>query len=151
MEYSLLRTRVEAVIGSAHKEVAQHASNAPVAGPRSSLCTPGKRRISVLRYHGENSIANGVLENGLMGETSGVDETKVVEKLDEIQYAQGVVATLEGATEIEDERQDDEYWEIFREAEERLEPSYDAELDAEEDIGSSDEEMYGHSAAAGHE
>lgn len=70
---------------------------------------------------------------GLMGEGPVVEETRVVETSDEIRYAQGAVATLEEAKEIEDQSVDDKYWEAFREAEERLERKYDAALDAEED------------------
>lgn len=79
--------------------------------------------------------------NGLMGDAPTIKETRVVEQPDEIEHAQGVAVTLEDATEIEDEGQSKQYWEAFREAEERLEPSYDAELDA--DMDSSDSEAEG--------
>ncbi|KAH7371277.1 hypothetical protein BKA66DRAFT_470048 [Pyrenochaeta sp. MPI-SDFR-AT-0127] len=66
---------------------------------------------------------------GLMGDDRVVEETTVVKNPDEIRYAQGAVATLEDAKEIEDQSPDDRYWEAFREAEERLEINYDSELD----------------------
>jgi hypothetical protein len=86
-----------------------------------------------------------------MGERPVVEDTRVVEKSDEIRYAQGAVATLEDAKEIKDESRDDKYWEAFREAEERLETEYDAELDAEEDVTSTDEEIDDHAPVAGQE
>jgi hypothetical protein len=57
----------------------------------------------------------------MMGEDHAVKGTRVVEKPEEVQYAQGAIATLEEAKEIEGQSQDDDnYWKAFQKAEERL-------------------------------
>ena len=67
---------------------------------------------------------------GLMGDDPKVKDTRVVEKPDDIRYAQGAIATLEEAEEIEDQCQDyEKYWKAFQKAEERLEGKGDPELD----------------------
>ncbi|KAJ4984126.1 hypothetical protein SVAN01_10358 [Stagonosporopsis vannaccii] len=79
--------------------------------------------------------------NGLMGKDAAVvEKTRIVETADEIRNARGAVVTLEDATEIADETQDKKYWQAFQEAEERLEPRHDAELDGDEGADSTDDE-----------
>lgn len=69
-----------------------------------------------------------------MGGGPAIEKTREVELPEEIQYAQGAFVTLENAQEVEDESQDQKYWEAFQEAEERLERKPDSELDEEETV-----------------
>lgn len=63
-----------------------------------------------------------------MGDDHAVEDTRAVDKPDEIRYAQGAIATQEEVKEIEeevkeieDQSQDFKYWEAFQKAEELLE------------------------------